>query len=155
MFGIDISSHAALLLRLSYDLQRQRCLTGGFGSIDLDDAAARHTADAQSNIESERTGRDYGDVFHYASLAELHDRPFAKLPFDLAYGEIKCFLPIYVHLPPPSKQKSRCAPSLRRQGYDSQPVVYSSFSSEFALKKDHFCHRGFAEFMTLPFFKFF
>src|SRR4030095_2593588 len=87
MFGIDISSHAALLLRLSYDLQRQGRLTGSFRSIDLDDAAARHTADPQSNIESERTGRDYGDVFHYAPLAELHDRPFAQLPFDLAHGE--------------------------------------------------------------------
>src|SRR5262245_60431974 len=107
MLRIDISSHAALLLRLSHDLQRQRCLTGGFRSIDLDDAAARHTADPQSHIESERTGRDYGDIFHYTPFAKLHDRPFAKLSFDLAYGEINCFLSIDVHLRSPSNDPLR------------------------------------------------
>src|SRR5262245_15950703 len=42
-----------------------------------------------------------------------------------------------------------------RQGYNFQGVVGGSFSFELTLEKDHFCHRRFAEFMTLPFFKFF
>src|SRR5499426_4626453 len=44
---------------------------------------------------------------------------------------------------------------LFRQVYDLQWVVDSSFAFELALEKNHFCHRGFTEFMTLPSFKFF
>ena len=86
MFRIDESPHATLLLGFGHNLKGKCRLTGGFRAIDLDDSAARHTADSQSDVESERTGRDYGDVFYQASLAEFHDGAFAKLSFDLAYG---------------------------------------------------------------------
>jgi hypothetical protein len=44
MFGVDISAHAALLLRLSNDLQRQGRLAGGFRAVDLDNPPTWYTA---------------------------------------------------------------------------------------------------------------
>ena len=47
MFGVDKGAGAALLLHLGNDLQRQRGLARGFGTVDFNHAAARQTTYAQ------------------------------------------------------------------------------------------------------------
>ena len=85
MLGIHVRSHAALLLRFGNNLQRQGRLTRRFRTVYLDYAAARYAADTESDIEPKRAGRDHRNIFCHTSLAELHDRAFAELLFDLAY----------------------------------------------------------------------
>ena len=51
VLGINKCRDAAHSLGLCQNLERKRCLTGGLGTVNLDDTAARHTADAQSSIE--------------------------------------------------------------------------------------------------------
>src|SRR5262245_49440427 len=115
MFGVDIGAHAAVLLRFGDDLQRQRRLAGSFRTVNFDHPAARHTADTERDVESERTGRNGLHVFDYSAFAELHDRAFAELLFDLAYGEVDCLFTIYVHRLPPSRcQSSLSVATFRR-----------------------------------------
>src|SRR5204863_603830 len=102
MLGIDVSTEAVEFLRFGNDLERQRRLAGGFGAVDFHDSATRYAANAESDIESEGSGRDHRGVFDHAPLAELHDRTFAKLPFNLAYSQVNRLLPIPIHLLPPS-----------------------------------------------------
>ena len=97
MLGVDIGAHAAELLRFGDDLQRQSRFAGRFRSIDFHHSAARHAADAERDIEAQRAGGDDLHVFDDAALAKLHDRALAELLFDLAYGEVDCFLTISVH----------------------------------------------------------
>src|SRR5690606_1348560 len=58
-------------------------LAGGFGTVDLDDAAAGKTADAQRDVEAERSGRYSLDLDERLAGAEPHDRALAKGAFDL------------------------------------------------------------------------
>ena len=52
VFGIDERRHPAQLLRFRDDLQRQRRLARRLGPEDLDDAAARHAADAEREVDA-------------------------------------------------------------------------------------------------------
>ena len=79
---IDEGDVAAVLLTLRDTVQGEGGLTGGFRSEDLDDSAARQTADAQRDIQAQRTGRDMLDI-HMCVLTELHDSALAELLFDL------------------------------------------------------------------------
>ena len=63
MLGVDKRSRAAQLLCLCNAVQRNRGLTGGFRSVDLNDSAA-----------------------------QTHNRAFAELLFDLTERSGKCFL---------------------------------------------------------------
>src|SRR3954454_20521000 len=101
MFRVNVCAHATLLLRFCNDLQRQSRLAGSFRAIDFDYPAARHTANSERNIESERTGGDGRNVFDDATLAEFHNRAFAELLLNLTDREVKGFLSIYVHENPP------------------------------------------------------
>ena len=83
MLGVDEGGDAAVLLRLGDDMQRQRGLARAFRPEDFDDAAARQAADAERDIEAERTGRDRFDLGDGA-LAELHHRALAEIALDLA-----------------------------------------------------------------------
>src|SRR3546814_5565490 len=51
VFGVDERGGAAVLLRLGDDVECERRLARAFGAVDLDHAAARQTADAQSDVE--------------------------------------------------------------------------------------------------------
>ena len=72
-------------------MQRNRGLTGGFRSVDLNDSAARQTADAECEIQTDRAGRDVFDI-HAGVFAQTHNRAFAELLFDLTERSGKCFL---------------------------------------------------------------
>ena len=83
MLRVDERCLAARLLRLGDDVQGDRGLTGGFRSVDLDDASARHAADAECEVERDRTGGN-GVHIHIQPLTELHDRTLAVILFDLS-----------------------------------------------------------------------
>ena len=58
VLGVDERRHAAELLRFGDHLQRQRRLAGRLRSEDLDDAAARHAADAERVVDADGAGGD-------------------------------------------------------------------------------------------------
>src|ERR1044071_2069839 len=101
MFRVDIGAHTSLFLCLGDDVQGERGLTRRLRTIDFDDSSARNSADPKGNIESERSRRNYRQILWRTGFAEPHDGTLAELPFDLADGEIECFLSIYIHLLPP------------------------------------------------------
>ena len=107
MLGVDEGRHAAALLRFGDDLQRQGGFAGGFRAVDLDHAAARHAADAERDVESERAGGNRLHVLDDAALAELHDRAFAELFLDLTYREVDRLFPIHIHCLPPTRLTGR------------------------------------------------
>src|SRR5215469_10803856 len=97
MLGIDEGTGAAGLLRLGDDLKRERGLAGAFRPINLDDAAARQTADAECDVEAQGARRDHlGLALRRDMGAELHDRAFAEGALDLAERRIERLLPVGV-----------------------------------------------------------
>ena len=82
VLNVDKGHLAALLLGFGKDVQRQRGLTAGFRAVHLDDAAARHTAHAQRQIQPQTASRD-GIHLHGGVVAQLHDGTLAELLFDL------------------------------------------------------------------------
>src|SRR5688500_1757307 len=89
MLRVDEGTNAAALLRLRDGVQRQRGLAGRFRPVDLDDATARQTADAERHVEAKRTCGDRGDLHHLAVTAQSHDGAFAESPLDLAERSIQ------------------------------------------------------------------
>jgi hypothetical protein len=83
VFRVDERRRAADLLHLCNHLQRERGLARRLRTIDFHDTATRQAADAERNVQSERTGGDHLNVFDRLTCAEPHDRPFAELLFDL------------------------------------------------------------------------
>src|SRR5204862_6595846 len=61
-----------------------RRLARRLGSEDLDDASARHAADAKREVDADGAGGNRVDRLDGALLAQAHDRAFAELLFDLA-----------------------------------------------------------------------
>ena len=86
MLGIDKCHDAAHGLGLSQDLERQRRLTRGLGTVDLDDTATRHAADAQSGIESQSTRGNSLDLELGTAVTIPHDRTLTELLLDLGLG---------------------------------------------------------------------
>ena len=62
VLGVDEGADAATGLSLGDDVVDQRRLARGLGAEDLDDPAARDAADAEREIERQRSGRDRLDV---------------------------------------------------------------------------------------------
>ena len=82
VLGVDERADAAALLRLRDRVQRERGLARGLRSVDLDDAAARQPADAERDVERQRSGRHDLDLLGLLFGAEPHDRALAELLFD-------------------------------------------------------------------------
>ena len=79
MLGVDEGGDAAVLLGLGDDVQRQRRLARAFRPEDLDDAAARQTADAQRDVEAQRAGRDQFDLGNRRPRRSFITVPLPKL----------------------------------------------------------------------------
>ncbi len=94
MLGIDKGAGAALLLGLGHDLQRQRRLARRLGAINFDDAALGQAADAQRDIEPQRTGRNRLDIDLVVG-AEPHDRPLAEGLVDLRQSLLQRLLLVH------------------------------------------------------------
>ena len=62
VLGVDDRRHAAQLLGLGDDVQRQGRLTRRLRAVDLDDAAARHATDAERQVERDASRRDSVDL---------------------------------------------------------------------------------------------
>ena len=96
MLGIDVGADASVALRLGDDVRGERGLTRGLRAEDLGDTATGQTADAEGEIERERTGGDRLDR-HASLLAHLHDRALAELLLDLAEGYVECLVAVCFH----------------------------------------------------------
>jgi hypothetical protein len=72
MLGVDEGSNASCTLSVRNGVEGERRLTRRLGSVDLDNAAARQTANAESNIEGNGTR---GDDLHRSTVvaAQSHD----------------------------------------------------------------------------------
>src|SRR5260370_6677526 len=95
MFGVDKSAGPAPTLRLGDYVQRERGLARALRAIDLDDAPARQTTDAEGYVEAKGARRDYFDVGSSLARAELHDRTLAKGAFDLSERRLQSRLLIH------------------------------------------------------------
>ena len=84
VLGIDKRHDATHCLGLGQDLERKRRLTGGLGTVNLDDTAARHTADTQSGIERQSTRGDGLELG--AAVTIPHDGTLTELLLDLGLG---------------------------------------------------------------------
>ena len=86
VLGIDKCHDAAHSLGLCQNLERKRCLTGGLGTVNLDDTAARHAADAQSGIEGQGARGNGLDLELGTTVAVPHDGTLAEFLLDLGLG---------------------------------------------------------------------
>ncbi len=87
VFRVDEGGFAAEFLRFGDGVQRQRGLTGRLRTVDLDDAAARESADAGGGVEGQGPGGD-GLHVHVLAVAQAHDGAFAVRAFDLGDGGV-------------------------------------------------------------------
>ena len=83
VLGVDERAHAAELLRLGDHVVDERRLARGLRAEDLDDAAARHAADAEREVERQRARRDRLHPHLGALVAHAHDGALAELALDL------------------------------------------------------------------------
>ena len=65
-------------------------------AVHLDDSAARNAADAERDIQGQRTGRDDVDVLSLY-VAETHDRSLSVGSFDLSERGLQCSIPLSRH----------------------------------------------------------
>ena len=95
VFRVDKGAGAALLLGLGQHMQRQRRLARAFRSVNLDNPPFGQAADAESDVEAERSRGDRFNLDGLFLLAELHDRALTEIPLDLGQGCVQRFL--FVH----------------------------------------------------------
>ena len=97
VFRIDEGAGAAVLLRLGNDVEGERGLARALGPVNLDDAAARQSSDAERDIEAQGAGRHhFGLAGRGDAGAQLHHRALAEAALDLAQGVIERALPVGV-----------------------------------------------------------
>ena len=91
MLGVDECGDAARALHVGDRVEGQRGLTRRLRTVDLDDAAARKTTDAEGDVEGDGTG---GDDFDRRALvaAQPHDRALSELAVDLGEGRLEGLL---------------------------------------------------------------
>ena len=90
---VDERRDAAGTLHVRDRVQGERRLTRRLRAVDLDDATAWQTADAESDVEGDRTG---GDDLDGGALvaAQSHDRALSELPVDLGEGGLEGLLAV-------------------------------------------------------------
>ena len=91
VLGIDESHLAAPLLRLGHNVEGQGGLTGGLRAVDLNDAPLGHAADAQGEVQGQRSGGD-GLHHHMGVLPQAHHRTLAEILLDLSQGRVQRLL---------------------------------------------------------------
>ena len=101
VLGVDEGADPAPPLRLGDHVVDERRLARRLRAEDLDDAAARQAADAEREVEGERSRGDGADG-HLGRVAHPHDRTLAELPLDLPEGDVESLLAIHSYRPPSS-----------------------------------------------------
>ncbi len=94
---VDKSGGAADFLHLGDHLEGQRRLARGFRAVDFHHPAARQAADAQRDVQAERTGGHHVDILD-RGVVHLHDGALAVLLFDLRQRRFERLLSVVVHL---------------------------------------------------------
>ena len=94
VFGVDEGTDAAILLGFCHAVQGQRRLARAFRTIDFDDTALGQAANAERNVEAERTGGHRFDI-HHLLVAKAHDRALAEGPLNIAQSCFKSFLLVH------------------------------------------------------------
>ena len=84
-------------------MQRKRSLARAFRTIDLDDPAARQTADTECDIKPQRAGRNGIDVPDRTNIPHAHHGALSELLLDLAQCGTQGLALVVFHLAPPSK----------------------------------------------------
>ncbi len=97
VFRINERRRSAEFLHLRDHRQRQRGFARRFRTVDFNHTAARQAADAEADVEAQRTGRHRLDVLGDIRLAHAHDRALAELFFDLRQRCCKRFGFVFVH----------------------------------------------------------
>ena len=82
VLGVDEGRDATGPLSVGDRVQRERRLAAGLRPVDLHDAAARQAADAERDVEGDRTGRDHLDRRPHL-ITEAHHRALAVRALDL------------------------------------------------------------------------
>ncbi len=94
VLGVDERGDTALLLHIGDRVERERRLSGGLRAVDLDDAATRESADAECDVEGDRTGGDHLDRCAIVA-AQPHDRALSELPVDLGESRFEGLLAVF------------------------------------------------------------
>ena len=95
MFRVDVARNAATFLHFRYHMQSNGCFTRRFRTIYFDDSALRHTAHAQSDIQTQGACGNHFHVHFCAVVTQFHYGTFAELFFNLAQSRVQCFLFIF------------------------------------------------------------
>jgi hypothetical protein len=91
VFGIDEGTLTADFLHFGNDLQGECGFARGLWAVYFNHTAAGQAADAQGDIEAQRTGGDDLDVFDDFAFTQAHDGAFAELFFNLGQGSLQGF----------------------------------------------------------------
>ncbi len=83
MLHVDIGSRPASFLDFGDDVLADGGFSGRFWAVDLGNPRPRDAADAEGNVERERTGRDGFDR-HVLGFSQPHDGSFAVALDDVA-----------------------------------------------------------------------
>jgi hypothetical protein len=90
---VDEGGDSAGLLRVGDGVERQRRLARRLRTVDLDDAPAGKSSDAERDVEGDGSGGDHGDRGTLVA-AEAHDGSLAELAVDLCECRLKGFLAV-------------------------------------------------------------
>ena len=90
MLGVNKGRYAAFLLALGNGVDGQGGLTGTLGTVNLDDTAARETADAQRHVEADAAGRNDVKLF-IGAVAKFHNGSFTVTLLNLVQRALQYF----------------------------------------------------------------
>jgi hypothetical protein len=91
VLDVDEGGESAALLCLRDNGQRERRLTGRFGSVNFHDTSARKSAHTKRAVDQNVTGGNDFDVDDLL-VAEPHDRAVTVIFGDLLDGEVEVFV---------------------------------------------------------------
>ena len=96
MFGIDERGDAAFFLDFGNNMQGQGGFAGGFRAEYLNDPSLGNSADPEGQVEAQGPGGNGFNGRHLIVGAKAHDAPLAELFFNLAHGQFKRAITIFV-----------------------------------------------------------
>ena len=92
MLRVDEGGNPSLPLGVRDDLETDRGLSRGLGTVDLADPPAGDPSDADGGIQVDRAGGDGLDAHFRAVRPHAHDRPLPVGALDLVDGGAEIFL---------------------------------------------------------------
>src|SRR3984893_11276316 len=95
VLGVDEGAGSAAALRFGNDMQGKRRLAGALWAVNLDNPPARQPANAERDVETQRSGRYYLGIGGSLARSELHDRTLAESAFYLPERRVQ--RPLLVH----------------------------------------------------------